>query len=100
MPQQGRRAPGGGAVGAAHDRGARHIGGCVLMIAYWLPRDVLRVSGPDAESFLQGQLSQDLAAIGLGEAAWALLLQPQGKVDALLRVARIAGDAFVLDTDA
>src|SRR5438309_9279067 len=70
------------------------------MIAYWVPRDVLRVSGPDAESFLQGQLSQDVAAIGIGDAAWALLLQPQGKVDAFVRVTRMAGDEFVLDTDA
>jgi folate-binding protein YgfZ len=73
------------------------VGGVVL--AVWLERDVVRVSGPDAESYLQGQLSQDMGAIGAGEAAWSLLLQPQGKVDAFLRVTRAAGDDFVLDTD-
>ncbi len=29
-----------------------------------LGRDVLRVSGPDAVEYLQGQLSQDVAALG------------------------------------
>ncbi|MFN2607813.1 MAG: folate-binding protein YgfZ [Acidimicrobiales bacterium] len=64
-----------------------------------LPRDAVAATGPDAERFLQGQLSQDVAAIPAGGSAWALLLQPQGKVVALLRVTRRAGDDFVLDTD-
>jgi folate-binding protein YgfZ len=38
----------------------------------------LRVSGPDATSFLDGQLSQDLARAHDG--AWTLLLQPDGSV--------------------
>ena len=63
-----------------------------------LPRDVVRVAGPDAFSFLQGQLSQDVN-LPAGGSAWSFLLQPQGKVVALLRVTREAGDAFVLDTD-
>ncbi|MBA2437878.1 MAG: folate-binding protein YgfZ [Acidimicrobiia bacterium] len=69
-------------------------GGCVLA------RDVLRASGPDALSFLQGQLSQDVEALDVGQSAFSLLLQPQGKVDALLRVTRTADDEVVLDTDA
>ena len=63
-----------------------------------LPRDVVRVAGPDAFSFLQGQLSQDVN-LAAGGSAWSFLLQPQGKVVALLRVTREADDAFVLDTD-
>ena len=63
-----------------------------------LPRDVVRVVGPDALSFLQGQLSQDVA-LPTGGSAWSLLLQPQGKVVALLRVLREADDSFLLDTD-
>ena len=69
------------------------------MFAAWVPRDVVRVAGPEAESFLQGQLTQDIAAVGAGGSAWSLLLQPQGKVDALLRVARTGDGEFVLDTD-
>jgi folate-binding protein YgfZ len=70
------------------------------VLAVFVDRDVVRVSGPDAESYLQGQLSQDVVGLAAGEAAWSLLLQPQGKVDAFLRVTRVAGDDFLLDTDA
>jgi folate-binding protein YgfZ len=67
-----------------------------------LPRDVLRVTGTDAAAFLQGQLSQDLDALParIGSSADALLLQPAGKVDALLRVTRWTEGAFLLDVDA
>ena len=62
-------------------------------------RDVVRVSGPDAVSFLQGQLSQDVEGLAAGASAWSLILQPQGKVDAWVRVTREADDAFVIDVD-
>jgi len=65
--------------------------------AVWVPRDFVRVSGPDALSFLQGQLSQDVDALGVGASALSLILQPQGKVDALVRVTRTGGDEVVLD---
>ena len=67
--------------------------------AVWLARDALRVAGPDALAFLDGQLSQDIKALAVGGAADSLLLQPEGKVVALLRITREAEDAFVLDTD-
>ncbi|MDQ1396010.1 MAG: tRNA-modifying protein YgfZ [Acidimicrobiaceae bacterium] len=63
-------------------------------------RDRVRVTGPDAEAFLQGQLSQDIAAIPVGGSALSFILQPQGKVDALVEVIRAGGDEFVLETDA
>jgi folate-binding protein YgfZ len=64
-----------------------------------LPRDVVRACGPDTLSFLQGQLSQDVA-LPAGGSAWTFLLQPQGKVVALLRATRTGDDEFLLDTDA
>ena len=64
-----------------------------------LPRDFVRVAGPDAREFLQGQLSQDIDAMDEGASAWSLLLQPQGKVDALTRVSRVSADGFVLDVE-
>jgi folate-binding protein YgfZ len=67
--------------------------------AVWLPRDFLVVDGPDALSFLQGQLSQDVD-LEHGHSTWALLLQPQGKLVAFLRVLRQAAERFVLETDA
>lgn len=66
--------------------------------AYW-ERDVVRVWGPDATQYLQGQTSQDVAQLGPGAWAWALVLQPQGKLDAFVRVYCAAADDYYLDTD-
>ncbi len=62
-------------------------------------RSFLRVSGTDAEVFLQGQLSQDIAALQARQSAWSLILQPQGRIDAFVRVNRLGADDFILDTD-
>jgi len=62
-------------------------------------RDFVGVKGPDAATFLQGQLSQDIAALAPGGSAWSFVLQPQGKVDAFVRVLRVSEDQFVLDTE-
>ena len=59
----------------------------------------MRAAGPDAEKFLQGQLSQDVTRLEVGGSTWALLLQPQGKVTAFLRVLRTGDEEFVLETD-
>ncbi len=67
--------------------------------AVWLPHDFVVVDGPDALSFLQGQLSQDID-LPTGYSTWSLLLQPQGKMVALLRVLRAAEQRFVLETEA
>lgn len=68
--------------------------------AFALPRDVYSVRGDDAESYLQGQLSQDIVALPVGASADSLLLQPDGKLSALLRITRADAQGFVLDTDA
>ncbi|MEQ1785820.1 MAG: hypothetical protein ABL966_02110 [Acidimicrobiales bacterium] len=62
-----------------------------------IQRDVVRVHGPEALDFLQGQLSQDIATLAIDESAPTLLLQPAGKVDAWLRATRVADDAVLLD---
>lgn len=62
-------------------------------------RDVVTVAGPDAVTFLQGQLSQDVASLEVGASRWAFLLEPDGHVQSWLRVARRADD-LVLDLDA
>jgi folate-binding protein YgfZ len=67
--------------------------------AAWLSRDVIRVSGPDAVSYLQGQLSQDVENLSVGASAEALLLSPQGKIDALVRVTRTDDDEILMDVD-
>jgi tRNA-modifying protein YgfZ len=63
-----------------------------------VPRDVVRVTGDDAETYLQGQLSQDVGPLAVGASAWTFVLQPTGKVEVFARVTRVA-DGFVLDTD-
>src|ERR1700688_2732302 len=68
--------------------------------AVMLGRDVLRVAGPDALEYLQGQLSQDVAALNVGDSATSLILTPQGKLDALVRVCRSGGDELFIDVDA
>jgi folate-binding protein YgfZ len=63
------------------------------------PRDFVVARGPDALAYLDSQLSQDLKPLTVGGSVWSLLLQPAGRVDALLRVTRMADDEFVLDVD-
>ena len=63
-------------------------------------RDVVSVVGEEATTYLQGQLSQDVAALDIGSSAWSFILQPQGKVDAWFRITRTGDDAYLLDVDA
>ncbi|HEY1740497.1 MAG TPA: hypothetical protein VGI86_17420, partial [Acidimicrobiia bacterium] len=62
-------------------------------------RDVVDVHGPDARTFLQSLVSQDLDPIVPGSGAPSLLLQPQGKLIAPFRALVLADDHFRLDTD-
>lgn len=64
------------------------------------PVDVVSIVGPDAESYLQGQLSQDVAALQPGEAAWTFLLAPTGKIDGFGELARIDAESFAFRVDA
>jgi folate-binding protein YgfZ len=62
--------------------------------------DVVAVRGPDAQRYLQGQLSQDISGLGAGGWAWSLVLQPQGRLVALVRVHMQSAEEFLLVTDA
>jgi tRNA-modifying protein YgfZ len=62
-------------------------------------RGVVVVSGPDATSFLQSLVSQDLDPIPDGQGAPSLLLTPQGKLGITLRMLRV-GDGWWLDCQA
>jgi folate-binding protein YgfZ len=66
---------------------------------YAAPRDFVMVHGPDAATYLQSQLSQEMRDLAVGQARWTFLLQPAGRVDVLARVLRSGEHAFVLDTD-
>jgi tRNA-modifying protein YgfZ len=62
--------------------------------------DVIRVNGPQAIEYLQGQLSQDVAALAIGDGKPSFLLEPNGKVCAWLQVRRTADDTVELEVDA
>jgi tRNA-modifying protein YgfZ len=63
------------------------------------PRAFLRVSGPDAEDYLQRMVSNDIAALGRGDACEALLLTPKARIVAPLRIVRRAEDDFLVLTE-
>jgi tRNA-modifying protein YgfZ len=62
-------------------------------------RDTVTVSGADALTYLQGQLSQDLLSMAIGDRRWTFLLQPTGRVEVLAAVTRAGDDAFLFDTE-
>ena len=62
------------------------------------PWGLVVVSGPDATSFLQAIVSQDLDPVDDGETVASLLLHPQGKLDVAFRATK-RGDEWWLDTD-
>ncbi|MDY7102559.1 MAG: hypothetical protein S0880_15370 [Actinomycetota bacterium] len=62
-------------------------------------RDVISVRGPEAVTYLHGQLSQQVEGLAVGATASTLLLQPAGKLDARLRMTRLADDEVVLDIE-
>jgi folate-binding protein YgfZ len=70
--------------------------------AFWVPivRDVVTVTGSDARKYLHSQLSQNIETMQPGDVRASFVLQPTGKIDALLRVSCAASDRFVLDMEA
>ncbi len=63
--------------------------------AFEAVRDFLVLSGPDALDYMQGQCSQDLSSLEPGQSVDALVLEPQGKINSMVRVTR-SGDAELL----
>ena len=63
------------------------------------PRDFVGVRGPDAASYLQAMVSNDVEALGVGDSCEALLLTAKAKVIAPLVVLRRAVDDYLLLTE-
>ena len=63
-------------------------------------RGVARVEGPDAASFLQGLVTNDVEKIAVGQSRYAALLSPQGKILFDFLVFRRAEDTFLVDAPA
>lgn len=65
------------------------VDGLAGSAAFALPRDTLRVRGPDRKTWLDGLLTCSVVAVAPGSAGYGLLLSKQGK---------ILTDAFLLET--
>lgn len=62
--------------------------------------DSVVVAGPDAGSYLQSQVSQELRDLEVGQARWSFVLEPTGRIDVLARIVRVGEEEYRLDTDA
>jgi len=51
-----------------------------MKAAHLLDRGVVKVGGPEARGFLQGLVTGNVVTLQPGEARWAALLSPQGKI--------------------
>ncbi|MBI5781194.1 MAG: folate-binding protein YgfZ [Rhodocyclales bacterium] len=61
---------------------------------------VLCAEGPDAAALLHNLLTNEIRAMPVGEARWAALLTPKGRVSALMLLWREAQDRFLLALEA
>lgn len=62
-------------------------------------RDIVVVDGPEAASYLHGQVSQNIEGMAIGASAWTLLLEPIGRVTAWARASRLSEEQFWFDVD-
>lgn len=58
-------------------------------------RALIRLSGPDARAFLQGQITQDVLTLPEGGLRYGAILTPQGKLVCDLFVAEAGGDLLL-----
>ncbi|MGZ4273124.1 MAG: CAF17-like 4Fe-4S cluster assembly/insertion protein YgfZ [Solirubrobacteraceae bacterium] len=61
-------------------------------------RGKLALTGPDAKTFLQGQVSNDVEALEPGSGCYTAFLTPKGKMLGDIRILN-AGDELLLDTE-
>jgi tRNA-modifying protein YgfZ len=62
-------------------------------------RGVIAVTGPDGAEYLQGQITNDVEALGVGEGQYAALLDRKGHMQTDLRVLRIADEEILIDME-
>jgi folate-binding protein YgfZ len=69
------------------------------IIACEIEHLVFVVTGADAGKYLHSQLSNDIASLVVGASRYSFVLEPMGKVIALVRVTRTEEETFILDTE-
>lgn len=67
--------------------------------AYLTDRGVVRVAGPDAQTLLQGLVTNDVPDLAVGSAVYAGLLTPQGKILFDFIVSSSSNGGYLIDCD-
>jgi folate-binding protein YgfZ len=62
-------------------------------------RAVIAVTGPDGAEYLQGQITNDVESLAVGEGQYAALLDRKGHMQTDLRVLRVADQEIQLDCE-
>src|ERR1700709_1377147 len=62
-------------------------------------RGVIAVTGPDGAEYLQGQVTNDVEALAVGEGQYAALLDRKGHMQTDLRVLRVADEEIQVDLE-
>jgi tRNA-modifying protein YgfZ len=62
-------------------------------------RGVIAVTGPDAAEYLQGQLTNDVEALAVGEGQYAALLDRKGHMQADMRVLRPGEEEILVEVE-
>lgn len=62
-------------------------------------RGVIRVAGPDAAEYLQGQLTNDVEALEPGDGQYAALLDRKGHMQSDMRVLRPEAEEILVETE-
>ncbi|MBJ7348695.1 MAG: folate-binding protein YgfZ [Thermoleophilaceae bacterium] len=63
-------------------------------------RGLLEVSGPDGAAFFQGQVTNDVEGLQVGDGCYAALLTAKGKMRADMRILRVAEDVLWVESSA
>ncbi len=74
-----------------------------MSIAHLSERAVLKIGGPDARTFLDGLVTNDMATVAPDQAGYGALLTPQGKIIVdffIIEVSAEDGGGFLLDVPA
>jgi folate-binding protein YgfZ len=62
-------------------------------------RAIISVTGPDGAEYLQGQVTNDVESLAVGEGQYAALLDRKGHMQTDLRVVRIASEEIQVDLE-
>ena len=67
-------------------------------MATFIPLDweLIEISGPDAQKYLQGQLTCDVNALAAGASTLTAHCDPKGKMNSLFRLIKLSAEQFLI----